>query len=95
MTRLEFENILAFGAFTNTGHIDEVEFSIMQGEAFADSKNNVTYAKYLAFLPDDDAPVQTYCNTVDELLQTFIIDGKPFGELLDKVTDFAPVAYGF
>lgn len=89
MTLSEFVAVIEEKAMESVGTVDEIEFVICQQGPFELSDGTAIDKKYMAFSPDEDHIVPLFCDTIDELLDRFMINEKPLRVLLDHITDFS------
>lgn len=90
MTQNEIIEILNRNALETEGQIGNTEFCIMQHGPF-NVYGSLHDNRFMAFANTEEKPNVFFCDTIEELLDDFIILGKPLREQLGKIERFQSV----
>lgn len=89
MTRLEFNEVIEEQAMESIGTVSGIEFVVCQPGPFELSNGDVIQKRFMVYLPDEDNPTPMFYDTTDELLDSYVINGTPLCELLERITEFS------
>lgn len=88
MTINEFIEVLELKAMNSIGRFHNVDFCIAQQGPFNDTKGEMHETRFMAYVCGERPLKPLFCNTVDELLDLFVIENRHLRDFLSEIQTF-------